>query len=97
MMDMDRIEELRAEIGSEDLLMILGVFLDEAEEVLSGLAPEGPDAQRRLHFVRSGALNLGLTAVVAAAEGSGEGAADWIAAALQETRRAVGALGGGPA
>lgn len=62
MIDPDRIAELNAEIGAEDLGLVIAVYFAEAIETidrLSGdLSPE--DRIRALHFLRSGALNIGL-------------------------------------
>lgn len=62
MIDWDRLNELRDEIGAEDLADVVAVFLDEADEVMEriqgGLAAAQMEAQ--LHFLKGSALNLGL-------------------------------------
>ena len=80
MIDAERMTELEAEIGSEDLAFILAAYFEEAEAALvrmeAGLAPE--DHRRALHFLRSGALNIGLCGIAGASgemEGAGSGAA----------------------
>ncbi|CTQ49408.1 hypothetical protein JDO7802_01421 [Jannaschia donghaensis] len=65
MIDASRIEELRAEIGDDDLSFIVSVYLEEARSTLHQVAgglPQ-PDYVRAVHFLRSGALNLGLCGI----------------------------------
>ncbi|MEM8824597.1 MAG: hypothetical protein AAGF30_13385 [Pseudomonadota bacterium] len=72
MIDATRMDELRAEIGPEDLAMILDVYLAEAAEMLANLsdgALSADDRGKALHFLRSGALNLGLRGLARAADG----------------------------
>lgn len=65
MIDQSRIDELRTEIGEEDLSFIVAVYLDEAratlDQVANGLPPE--EEARAVHFLRSGALNIGLRGI----------------------------------
>ncbi|WP_179381263.1 Hpt domain-containing protein [Jannaschia marina] len=65
MIDHARIEELRAEIGSDDLSFIVTVYVDEARATLAQLRSGLPDEQcrRAVHFLRSGALNIGLRGI----------------------------------
>lgn len=61
MIDWERVEELRDEIGAEDFGEVVDLFLDEVEEVIERLR-EGPDManlEADLHFLKGGALNLG--------------------------------------
>lgn len=62
MIDWDRVNELRDEIGAEDLADVVTVFLEEADEVmtrvLGGLG--APQMEAQLHFLKGSALNLGL-------------------------------------
>lgn len=62
MIDWDRVNELRDEIGAEDLADVVSVFLDEADEVMARLLTGIPPAQMeaQLHFLKGSALNLGL-------------------------------------
>lgn len=66
MIDQDRIGELEREIGAEDLLEILAAYFEEAATMIrrieNGLQPD--ELPRALHFLRSGALNLGLVGIV---------------------------------
>lgn len=68
-LDDDRLAELEAEIGSDDLRAVLEMFLQEAADAVAaiedGLAPEGH--AKSMHFLRSGALNLGLAGLAAEA------------------------------
>ncbi|MEM7711896.1 MAG: hypothetical protein AAF264_14355 [Pseudomonadota bacterium] len=90
MIDMTRMDELRAEIGQEDLVMILDVYLAEAGEMLASLSDtlSPDDRAKALHFLRSGALNLGLDGLAAAADRP-DIDVDALTAAFDATRRAV--------
>ena len=70
MIDATRIAELQGEIGAEDLGLVLNVYLDEAREVLDRIGPSLDEDEhgRAVHFLRSGAINLGLSGVALAAE-----------------------------
>lgn len=65
MIDWTRIAELRAEIGDEDLQEVVGLFLQETDEVVARLA--GANAvqtlEADLHFLKGSALNLGFSAL----------------------------------
>jgi len=67
MIDWARIEDLRSEIGAEDFLEVVDMFLDEADEVVGQLSgPPLPDqVEGQLHFLKGAALNLGLTDLAA--------------------------------
>lgn len=74
MIDWSRIDELRAEIGDDDIADVVALFLEEADEVVAGLAGGGlgeADLAQALHALNGAALNLGLAdlaALCAAAE-----------------------------
>ncbi|WP_270725323.1 Hpt domain-containing protein [Shimia sp. Alg240-R146] len=61
MIDWDRVQELRDEIGIEDFDEVVELFLDEVEEVIARLrtAPELSQLEADLHFLKGSALNLG--------------------------------------
>lgn len=62
MLDWDRINELRDEVGDDEFQLILELFLDEVEGVLMRLS--GQDALRletNLHFLKGCAWNLGFS------------------------------------
>lgn len=63
MIDWARVEDLRSEIGGDDFLEVVDMFLDEADEVVDRLGgPPMPDqVESQLHFLKGAALNLGLT------------------------------------
>jgi histidine phosphotransfer protein HptB len=61
MISLDRIEELKSEIGPEDFVEIVELFLSESEEMLSALraAADPAEAEALLHALKGSALNLG--------------------------------------
>jgi HPt (histidine-containing phosphotransfer) domain-containing protein len=61
MIDWDRVDELRSEIGAEDFAEVVTLFLDEADEVAAKLSDiSGAKAiENALHFLKGSALNLG--------------------------------------
>lgn len=64
MIDWSRVRELREEVGEEDFVEVLDLFLEEVEEVLDRLAP-GAGAEQMMqdmHFLKGGALSLGFAA-----------------------------------
>ncbi len=63
MIDWIRISVLRAEIGEDDLHEVIGLFLEETDEVIARL-DEGVDVadlESLLHFLKGSALNLGFS------------------------------------
>lgn len=61
--DWERLAELRDEIGADALAEVVGLFLEEADEVIERL---GADAgatvlESDLHFLKGAALNLGFS------------------------------------
>jgi histidine phosphotransfer protein HptB len=65
MIDWGRLNDLRAEIGDEDLSDVVTMFLEEADEVVARIADGLPDPEMeaQLHFLKGSALNLGLAAL----------------------------------
>lgn len=61
MIDWDRVEELRDEVGAEDFDEIALLFLQEVDEVGARLAgtPDPATLEADLHFLKGSALNLG--------------------------------------
>lgn len=61
MLDLSRIEELRADFGSDDLTEVLMVFCAEIDDALNTLA-DAPLETRlsQLHFIKGSAMNVGL-------------------------------------
>jgi histidine phosphotransfer protein HptB len=63
MIDWDRIEELRTEVGAEDFCDVVDIFLEEVDEVIGRLRQDGTDKlEENLHFLKGSALNLGFDA-----------------------------------
>lgn len=77
MVDEHRIAELASEIGEDDMGIVFGLFLSEAERTIDAIATGlGDDAHARAtHFLRSGALNIGFTGLAAAADTAAAAAA----------------------
>lgn len=66
MIDTDRLNELRDEVGADDLAEVVALFCDEVEEVLGLLDGAPPDAApSHLHFLKGSALNIGFSRVSA--------------------------------
>jgi histidine phosphotransfer protein HptB len=65
MIDWTRIAELRAEIGEEDLQEVVGLFLQETDEVVARLSGTNTiqTLEADLHFLKGSALNLGFSAL----------------------------------
>lgn len=63
MIDTERLEILRSEIGQEGLTLLVGVFLDETDQIVENLHMAPSDLAAPLHALRGGALNLGLKAL----------------------------------
>ena len=61
MIDWDRVDSLRSEIGAEDFKEVVALFLEEVEEVIDRLktTPAPARYEADLHFLKGGALNLG--------------------------------------
>ena len=64
MINTARIDELREEVGPNDLDEVIELFCEEVEEVLATL-PETPQSEipAQLHFLKGSALNIGLDQV----------------------------------
>jgi len=63
MIDWERVNTLRAEIGEEDFDEVVPLFIEEVTEIIDGLR-SGPDLSRLeddLHALKGSALNLGFT------------------------------------
>lgn len=63
MLDWNRINELRAEVGDDEFQLILELFLDEVEGVLMRLSRRNAlRLETQLHFLKGCAWNLGFSA-----------------------------------
>lgn len=62
MIDWDRVSELRDEVGAEDFLEVVEMFLDEVNEEIDTITDEmtAQELEAKLHFLKGSALNLGL-------------------------------------
>ena len=67
MIDWERVNELRGEIGLDDFAEVAAMFLDEADEVIARLASDAGAKviEADLHFLKGAALNLGFSALSA--------------------------------
>ncbi|HEY0214640.1 MAG TPA: Hpt domain-containing protein [Paenirhodobacter sp.] len=63
LIDWKMVEDLHAEIGTDDFAEVVMLFLSEVEEVLYGTAPDQM-RNEELHFLKGSALNLGFVALV---------------------------------
>ncbi len=61
MIDWKRIEELKDEIGPDDFIEVVGIFLEEVDEVINRLKQNSDEAalEADMHFLKGSALNLG--------------------------------------
>ena len=67
MIDWDRVNELKAEVGEEDFAEVVALFFEEIEESVARL-PDVKDAEplaHALHFLRSVSLNHSNQSVMA--------------------------------
>lgn len=64
MINWDRVNELRHEIGQEDFQEVAEMFLEEVNEVIVRLqtAPNIATYEEDMHFLKGSALNLGFSA-----------------------------------
>lgn len=67
MIDWARVDDLRSEIGEDDFLEVVDMFLEEADEVIGLLKGPAnlPQVESQLHFLKGSALNLGLSELAA--------------------------------
>lgn len=82
MISVDRIEELRSEIGTDDFAEIVDLFLSESEEMLAALraAADPAEAEALLHALKGSALNLGfvdLAHLCREGQGTAASSAQW--------------------
>ena len=67
MIDWARVNDLRSEIGEDDFLEVVAMFLEEADEAVGRLTspPDLLQVESQLHFLKGAALSLGLTDLAA--------------------------------
>lgn len=64
MIDWVRVSQLRDEVGAEDFLEVVEMFLDELSEEIETITSEmtAQELEAKLHFLKGSALNLGFEA-----------------------------------
>lgn len=64
MIDWERVNVLRDEVGPDDFEEVIELFLEEVEEVIGKLrtAPDPTNLEEDLHFLKGSAMSLGFTA-----------------------------------
>jgi histidine phosphotransfer protein HptB len=84
MIDWERVEELRSEIGPDSFMEVVEMFLEEADGVADRLASGIPDAEleAELHFLKGSALNLGLDQLAGLCQAGERAAANGAAATV---------------
>jgi hypothetical protein len=67
MINWDRVNELRHEVGDDDFAEVVTIFLDEVDEVLARMrtAASAEVYRAELHFLKGSALNLGFRGLAA--------------------------------
>lgn len=70
MLDWNRVDNLRYEIGEEDFLAILSVFLEETDAMMATIDARMPaiEMARVLHFLKGSAVNIGLASFAQACQ-----------------------------
>ena len=65
MISWERVNELRDEVGQDDFLAVVEIFLEEVGEVMERLkaSPDPTTLEAELHFLKGSALNLGFAAL----------------------------------
>lgn len=60
MIDWQRVNELREEVGAEDFDEVVELFLEEVQSVIAELRADNREGlEQNLHFLKGSALNLG--------------------------------------
>lgn len=59
MIEWNRVEELRAEIGPDGFADVLDLFFEEVEGVLETIGGDPAQLEHALHFLKGSAWNLG--------------------------------------
>lgn len=61
MINWERVEELKADIGPEDFGEVVEVFLEEVQQTLGSIdfCATHTEMEEKLHFLKGSALNLG--------------------------------------
>ncbi|MFK7877142.1 MAG: Hpt domain-containing protein [Paracoccaceae bacterium] len=59
LIEWDKVNDLRNDVGIEDFDEVLELFLDEVEDTLAVLGQPNRELEHDLHFLKGAALNLG--------------------------------------
>ena len=61
MINWDRVDELRHEVGPEDFNEVIELFLEEVDDTIStlGMCDGNRTLEEQLHFLKGSALNIG--------------------------------------
>ena len=62
MIDWNRAAQLQGEVGAEDFLEVVELFIEEVEDIIDALGDPARSLEHDLHFLKGSALNLGFTA-----------------------------------
>lgn len=76
MIDWDRVNELRDEVGIDDFREVIAMFLEEVEDTMVRMiaVPDLSTLEEDMHFLKGSALNLGFAHLSALCQ-AGENAA----------------------
>ena len=63
MINWDRVDELRHEVGPEDFNEVIELFLEEVDDTIStlGMCDGNRTLEEQLHFLKGSALNIGFS------------------------------------
>jgi len=61
MIDWNRVDELRTEVGPEDFIEVVDLFLEEVDEIIDRFrnGAQEENLEETLHFLKGSALNIG--------------------------------------
>lgn len=63
MIDWSRVDELCSEVGDDGFDEVVSLFLEETDEAITRIGQDLGNLRSDLHFLKGGALNLGLNAL----------------------------------
>lgn len=63
MIDWNRVDELRTEVGPEDFIEVVDLFLEEVDEIIDRFrnGAQEENLEETLHFLKGSALNIGFS------------------------------------
>jgi histidine phosphotransfer protein HptB len=85
MIDWTRVDDLKSEIGDDDFLEVVEMFLEETDQVAAHLdgPPDFGGVESLLHFLKGSALNLGLSDLAALCQAGEKRAASGTASEVE--------------